>query len=306
MTSPTVEDLVDQIRDLAIEFPYAGMTSRTDIWHQDWSRVCAGMDALGDVEYAIRDYNNADRVGYLHIYGLLQSLVVAQDAANLLREQLTDDESISWATSPEFQAVHRVREIRNESIGHPTASRVFEEGRKTKRQAGVGIVRVSMSKTGFTYYRHDQRKATPVDVDTAQVIRDNNDGVTRILAGVVSTMRGRAEAHRLAFIDRPLKPVWDEFSETRLDNFDDLAAQKLREVIERLDVGFEERCGDLETSRSYEGIRYYREKVGEQLARSDFFHNLGAPRHAGDELRDAWRQLGKEITALDGSFTEEF
>lgn len=306
MTTSTVDELVSEIRDLAPHLPYAGMNARGDEWHQEWGRVCAAMDALGDVEHAISAYWKADEVGYLHIYGLLQSLVVAQDAANLLREHLTSESRISWQKSDEYAAVYRVRTIRNEAIGHPTASSVYEEGRRTNRQAGVGIVRISMRKAGFTYFLHDRRQTTPVEVDTAQVVRDQTAGMTRVLSAVVSTMVDRVKTHRAAFRDVPLRPVWEEFDEDRFKAFDDPTVRDLGIVLDRLDAGIEERCGDLGTDMLHDGINWYRRNLTEELGRAEAFHTLsGAPRYAHDKLRDAWRGLGKELAALDEAFIGE-
>lgn len=305
MTAPTVDELVSKIRDLAPHLPYAGMRVRGDEWHQEWNRVCAAMDALGDVEHAISAYWKTDDVGYLHIYGLLQSLVVAQDAANLLREHLTDEGRISWQKSEEYVAVHRIRTIRNESIGHPTASDVFEQGRKAKRQAGVGIVRISMSKAGFTYYLHDQRQATPVVVDTAQLVHDQNRAMIRILGVVVTTMTDRVQEHRAAFKEVPLKPVWEEFDEERFKTFDDSTVHDFQVVLRRIDAGIEERCGDLETNSMHTGIAWYQRELKTELGRSEALHILsGAPRRAGDELRDLWRGLGQELAYLDEAFAD--
>ena len=297
---------MSKIRDLAPHLPYAGMNARGDEWHQEWSRVCAAMDALGDVEHAISAYWKADEVGYLHIYGLLQSLVVPQDAANLLREHLTNESRISWQKSDEYAAVYRVRTIRNEAIGHPTASSVYEEGRRTNRQAGVGIVRISMRKAGFTYFLHDRRQTTPVEVDTALVVRDQTAGMTRILSAVVSTMVDRIETHRAAFKDVPLRPVWEEFDDERFKTFNDPTVHDLGAVLDRLDAGIEERCGDLGINMLHDGINWYWRNLREELGRAEALHALsGAPRYARDELRDAWRGLGKELAALDEAFTGE-
>lgn len=306
MTTPTVDELVSKIRDLAPLLPYAGMSARGDERYQEWGRVCAAMDALGDVEQAISGYWKTDEVGYLHIYGLLQSLVVAQDAANLLREHLTSASRISWQKSDEYAAVYEIRTIRNEAIGHPTASSVYEKGRRTNRQAGVGIVRNSMRKAGFTYYLQDRRQATPVEVDMAKIVREQTVSMTRILSDVVSTMVDRVKKHRAAFRDVPLRLVWEEFNEDRFKTFDDPTVHDFGTILGRLDTGIEQRCGDLGTNMLHVDINWYRRNLTEELRHAEALHALsGAPRYARDELRDAWRGLGKEIAALDGAFNGE-
>lgn len=302
MSSPTVDDLVSSVRNLAPQLPYKGLQFRGDDWHQTWGQVCAAMDAIGDVEWAIHDYWEADKVGYLHIYGLLQSLVIAQDAANLLREHLTNKNRINWPSSEEYKNLQRIRAIRNETIGHPTESEIYENGKRTNRQAGVMIARISMSKAGFTYSLKDQRQVIPVHVDMRQVVQNQTKGITHILGDVVSTVRNAVDAHRSRFRDAPIKPVWDEFDESRFDTFDDPTVQDLQEVLHRLDDALTERCGDLDTGTLPIGIIWYRRNLRDALGRAEAFHKLsGTTRHAGDELRDAWHGLGNEIAALDES-----
>lgn len=302
MTPPTVDALVSSIRDLVPQLPYKGLQCRDDDWHQAWGQVCAAMDALGDVEWAIRDYRETENIGYLHIYGLLQSLIVAQDAANLLRKHFTGKDLIQWPKSDQYERLQRIRMIRNETIGHPTASEIYENGKRAHRQAGVMIVRMSMSKAGFIYHRHDQRDAVPVHVNIEQAIRDQEKGITEILREITSTLESAVASHHSRFRDAPIKPVWDEFSESRFETFDDLAVQDFREVLNHLDAALADRCGDLDTGTLPLGIQWYRGELKDALNRVEALHKLfGGSRYANDTLRDAWHGLGDEIALFDES-----
>lgn len=304
MTPPTVDDLVSSIRDLVPQLPYKGLQCRDDDWHQAWGQVCAAMDVLGDVESAIRDYWETEKVGYLHIYGLLQSLIVAQDAANLLRKHFTGKDLIQWPTSDQYESLQRIRTIRNEAIGHPTASQVYENGKRVNRQAGVMIVHMSMSNAGFSYYRHDQRDAVPVHVNIRQVVRDQTKGITEILGEIISTLKSAIASHHSRFKDAPIKPIWDEFNESRFETFDDLAVQDFREVLNHLDAALADRCGDLDTGTLPLGIQWYRSELKDALNRVEALHKLsGGPRYANDTLRDAWHGLGEEVASFDESST---
>lgn len=106
-----------------------------------WNMLCSCLDLIGDTELAIAAYDQAhepkDEGGkYLLVYGILQTLFIEQDAVRNLCEAL----GISYTADP---LLEQIREIRNDSIGHPT-----------KRGGGKGkafsfISRASLSKLGF-------------------------------------------------------------------------------------------------------------------------------------------------------------
>ncbi|MGK4219495.1 hypothetical protein, partial [Kocuria marina] len=79
--------------------------------------------------------------------------------------------------------------------------------------------------------------------------------------------------------------------------------QDLQEVLNCLDGALAKRCGDLDTDTLPIGIAWYLSNLRDALSRAQAFHKLsGAPRYAGDKIRNAWRGLGNEIAALDESF----
>jgi hypothetical protein len=87
-----------------------------------WNKLCASMDVIGDTQIAINSYFSlpsfsAENGGYLYLYGLLQAFFLQQDAINHLSEALFD-RAIDWRT--EYPDLYLVRELRNNSIGHPT------------------------------------------------------------------------------------------------------------------------------------------------------------------------------------------
>src|SRR5262245_41556966 len=87
---------------------------------QSWIRLCSAMDAIGDTQMAIRSYlddpahkNGSDGRAYLLVYGILQVLYVQQDAVGTLSKVL----NIPFTLPAELE---EIRDIRNDSIGHPT------------------------------------------------------------------------------------------------------------------------------------------------------------------------------------------
>lgn len=86
----------------------------------EWSTLCAAMDALGDSGLGM-EYYEASGIGdkdgekYLKLYGLLQAVFLQQDSIRqLYRIFLGDDlqpaSKLAWT---------RIRDLRNLAVGHP-------------------------------------------------------------------------------------------------------------------------------------------------------------------------------------------
>jgi hypothetical protein len=134
----TVSDLVQEVRNF-INNPRKQHALTQDT--AAWNMLCSCLDLIGDTELAIAAYYQTHEPKneggkYLFVYGILQTLFLEQDAVRNLCEAL----GISYTADP---LLEQIREIRNDSIGHPT-----------KRGGGKGkafsfISRASLSKRGF-------------------------------------------------------------------------------------------------------------------------------------------------------------
>jgi hypothetical protein len=97
------------------------LIQNTGKWHQ----ICSCMDSIEDTELAvesyIKNYEPKDEgEKYLLLYGLLQTMIVQQDAA----KHLSNSFGLDFSFSPEIRLI---RDIRNESIGHPTKKGIRKE-----------------------------------------------------------------------------------------------------------------------------------------------------------------------------------
>jgi hypothetical protein len=93
--------------------------------HAKWLQLTSALDVLADTTAAIFYYLDATypkKLGgkYLYSYGLLQCLVMQQDAVESISSSLLD-KHIDW--EHDFPEAFRVREIRNDVVGHPTNRR---------------------------------------------------------------------------------------------------------------------------------------------------------------------------------------
>jgi hypothetical protein len=84
-----------------------------------WQLLCSSMDVLEDTEYCIDSYKKLkpekykDKgLCYLIIYGILQTLILQQDALENIKSALGYKINVP-------DEIKNIREIRNNAIGHP-------------------------------------------------------------------------------------------------------------------------------------------------------------------------------------------
>lgn len=113
----------------------------------DWYTLTVALDTLGDSCSALIYFEN-EGIGtstgekYLRLYGVLQAIILQQDAINHLyrlftENKLTIEDTSAWA---------KIREVRNMATGHPI-------GKKGKSEEGllrIFLSQRSITSTGFT------------------------------------------------------------------------------------------------------------------------------------------------------------
>lgn len=194
-------DLVQQrdtrIRDL-VNYPWK-LQSLLDN-KANWNKLCASMDVIGDTQIAINSYFSlpsfkAENGGYLFLYGLLQAFFLQQDAINHLSEALFD-RSINWKA--EYPDIYLVRELRNDSIGHPT--------KRGKDESFHFIARYSVSKGHFRLMSHysktNETKFNDININELRVKQVNS--VIKILDTVIELMEKEYSDHKQKFVNTKL------------------------------------------------------------------------------------------------------
>lgn len=146
---PKLYDQVLRLRDAVEETDLYSKLST-----EKWFMLCAAMDAIEDTQQAIEDYvtartNQKRRTGerYLRAYGVLQALVVQKDAARDLCNALSVE--ALWNPSP----VEKIRELRIQSIGHPTLTRKS----RSRSQSSHFIIQISLGDRGFELISFDSK-----------------------------------------------------------------------------------------------------------------------------------------------------
>jgi hypothetical protein len=158
------------------------------------------MDVIGDTQIAINSYFSlpsfkAENGGYLFLYGLLQAFFLQQDAINHLSEALFD-RAINWKA--DYPDIYLVRELRNDSIGHPT--------KRGKDESFHFIARYSLSKGHFRLMSHysktNDTKFNDIDINELRAKQENS--VIKILDNVIELMEKEYSDHKRKFANAKL------------------------------------------------------------------------------------------------------
>jgi len=189
----TISELEQEIRDL-INSP----RKRTNLLKDkaDWSKLCSSLDVIGDTEQAFNSYldiqePNSFSEKYLILYGVLQALFIQQDAVTHLSEAL----GLTYTVDP---LLTQIREIRNDSSGHPTK-------RGGKGNKFNHISRMSMQRQTFqlmTTYPDGSYQFT--DVDVKSLIESQRDTLQTSLIGISEKLKEEEMKHREEFKDTKL------------------------------------------------------------------------------------------------------
>lgn len=170
-----------------------------------WSQLTSAMGTIEDTEAAIEAYVRApeptDHAGcYLLIYGVLQVLVVQQDAV----KQLAKAFNIPLNFDPELG---EIREIRICTVGHPTEVRArHQEG---KAASSHYIVQMSVTKTHFEFMSEYEDGETKFqDVDLMKKVERQRAILTKVLEQVWTILQRREQEHRDQFKGEKLIDVF--------------------------------------------------------------------------------------------------
>lgn len=86
-----------------------------------WNKLCSSLDLIGDTQIAIDAYPQLfsmqeEGISYLIVYGILQALLLQQDAAKHIGDALNIKVKLP-------KALEEIRIIRNSAAGHPSYQR---------------------------------------------------------------------------------------------------------------------------------------------------------------------------------------
>ena len=197
-----ITQLISDIRDL-INKPRKKHLLLKD--STTWNMLCSSLDVIEDTDYCLEAFLTTDidplddSNKYMYVYGTLQALFVQQDAVEHLTEPLKIPYPLN-ENSNEKQQLDEIREIRNDSVGHPT-----------KRGGGIRRAfnftsRITINNQGFelgTTYA-DGRPNCSKDVNIPNLIATQRRILIGVLDSLIKPLRKEEMEHRREFADKKL------------------------------------------------------------------------------------------------------
>lgn len=276
-----------------------------------WNKLCASMDVIGDTQIAINSYFSlpsfkAENGGYLFLYGLLQAFFLQQDAINHLSEALFD-KPISWKS--DYPDIYLVRELRNDSIGHPT--------KRGKDESFHFIARYSVTKGHFRlmshYSKNNNSEFNDIDINELKTKQENS--VIKILDTVIELMEKEYDDHKSKFANAKLSdliPGTMSYSIGKvyegIYNDYPLAEMNFGEIKRTIDVLKNEiikRYGNLSALQGLNDvirrIDYILQKVGGWIQNKQLLINDDAEVFL-DSFSDRFKELEEMLIEIDEKF----
>jgi len=206
MAVPTVADIPDvlaaisEFRDL-VNNPRLQQGLMRDL--SRWGKLCSAMDVIEDTGMAIRAYSSGEETRdkgklYLETYGVLQALVVQQDAVFDLCAVVG-----SSRAKGAFPGLTNVRTARVSVAGHPTK-------RQRDGDGPYHLVQMSLGRNSFELVSVSSGSPKFKHVSMRDLIRDQEAALGKILTGVIDDLRDTDAKHKAHFQGNKLQAVFPQ------------------------------------------------------------------------------------------------
>jgi len=242
-----------------------------------WNKLCSSLDLIGDTQIAIDAYPQvfdvkAEGISYLIVYGILQTLLLQQDAARHIGDSLNIKIKIP-------KALEKIRLIRNSAAGHPAHQT------ENKLSKSCFITRSSISPTNFelmTVYSGDEEyRMSHVHVSIPPLIKTQEIYLGEILSKVITELEKQEIDHRKMYRNKKLIDIFPptisyHFSKIyeAADNEDKflLGTLSLKIITECIE-SFKNELSARSEWDGYESIDYLYELIDYPLKRLEAYFN---------------------------------
>jgi hypothetical protein len=166
----------------------------------DWNTLCSALDVIRDTELGLDAYSKWEGVSdvgqrYLLIYGVLQALLTQQDAVKKVCKVF--QYPISFPPP-----VEKIRQIRSDSIGHPTSSK------ENKISKAHFIQHISLSRNGFTLLTvSSDSKYHTQEVDISELMNEQRRVLDSMLQDLIEKLRSDEMSHREKYKDDKISDI---------------------------------------------------------------------------------------------------
>jgi hypothetical protein len=250
-----------------------------------WHQLCSSMDIIQDIELALDaaltlDGKITEGKCYLNIFGTLQALFVQQDAIYDLAEALN-------ISIPKESILKNIRDIRNDSIGHPT-----------KRKSGKSfhfIVRAFIAPLAYqlmTSYPDGNTKFR--DINVRRLIEQQRDVLKVILGEVIGKLKEEELKHKKKHKEIKLQEIFpstlqyyfEKISEAIFgEKSEEFGAMHVNLIINIID-DFKKELKKRDVLEAYDPIKYYLDLIEYPLTELHNFFKV--PENTKLDKKDAY------------------
>lgn len=222
-----------------------------------WNQYCASLYAIEDAQCAIEAYTSYEfptdiRGKYLYIYGLLQALFLQQDAANGISTALLG-KKIDF--KQEYPSLFEIREIRNDTVGHPT----LRGKSNCSNQSYVQIVQMSMNRQGFkyaTYRAINDYKFEEKYVNLTKCIKEQSESVLSILREICVSLDDEWKQYLERFRGKEMMKLFENFHYAREKALEggamaEFGMGKAKTIVQSCKEALNDRYGDWKNKDSF-------------------------------------------------------
>lgn len=162
---------------------------------KDFSLVCSAIDILDDTLLALSSYLNAPHddkgLAYLETVGVLQSLVVQQNAVIKLYE-ITIGHSINLVA--DYPDTKHIRDVRIRAVGHPVDGKGLSHF----------LVRHTVSKWSFKLSSGQADGRSYEEINLPALIKANSKALHHAISALINHMKEEDEKHKNTFLEEKL------------------------------------------------------------------------------------------------------
>jgi hypothetical protein len=210
----TLHDLARRLRDLVNR-----VRRHERLWRgpkRDWHVITAGLDMVQDTAWSLSTFatevetlNEDIPHAYICIFGVLNGLVIQQDAAFLLFKAVGALNATVEFASPgqwafSIPALARVRQIRIAGAGHP-----IEWNEKRGARASTFIVQHSVSSKGcLLMMRYEDGKTEWQHVGLKALIEAQHEALAEQFRVAIAELEDDDEEHRMKYVSSPLTSLF--------------------------------------------------------------------------------------------------
>ncbi len=290
----------------------------------DWNQFCSALDTLEDTCLAIENFQKGPndffiKNPYLATYGFLQALFIQQDAVNFLKISLFGESSeIKWFKDKKYSELSKIRQIRNETIGHPVKKE--NNGRKSKYEndeiTSCTIDRSSLSKDGFQYILWMNSKTDHKKINFSEIISQQDKHLGGELEMVMKEIQKEEKQHKATFKNEKLADLLNENSLYQINLIygvqrDDHLAwpsfDHYYKLYKKIKKGLEDRYGKFGETLRIPGTEEVIKKLDYVFSKIETFKNTGNFENYEleiyvDALDTGIKELKTHLTEVDQEF----